>query len=63
MVGKIQREAPRSHVEYYRADLASLDDRQAYEQSKLALVMLTVDLAVALRVRVSQPTPFTPQPS
>jgi NAD(P)-dependent dehydrogenase (short-subunit alcohol dehydrogenase family) len=25
-VGKIQREAPRSHVEYYRADLASLDD-------------------------------------
>jgi NAD(P)-dependent dehydrogenase (short-subunit alcohol dehydrogenase family) len=25
-VGQIQREAPRSHVEYYRADLASLDD-------------------------------------
>ena len=25
-VGKIQREAPRSHVDYYRADLASLDE-------------------------------------
>ena len=38
------------------------DGKQAYGQSKLALAMLTLDLAVVLQSRVSQPTPFTPQP-
>jgi hypothetical protein len=38
------------------------DGKQAYGQSKLALAMLTLDLAVVLQSRVSQPTRFTPQP-
>jgi NAD(P)-dependent dehydrogenase (short-subunit alcohol dehydrogenase family) len=35
------------------------DGKQAYGQSKLALAMLTLDLAVVLQSRVSQPAPFT----